>query len=106
MTPAKPRPARNKAYGASADVVAREIEGELVIVPISAPAGGTADDLYTLNKTGRAIWRRLDGCETLAGIVTALAEEYRADRDTVERDVLGLVSELLARGIVVEKRSK
>ena len=106
MTSAKSKPGLNKAYAASPDVVAREIEGELIVVPISALPGGTGDDLYTFNESGRAIWRRLDGRATLAGIAAALAEEYRTDREAVERDVLGLVSELLSRGIVIEKRSK
>ena len=42
----------------SQGVVAREIEGEIVIVPISAGIGETEDELYTLNETGQAIWQK------------------------------------------------
>ena len=48
-------------YAPSEDVVAREIEGELIIVPLVAGIGDMEDELYTLNETGRAIWDRLDG---------------------------------------------
>jgi hypothetical protein len=40
----------------SNDVVAREIEGELIIIPLVANIGDLDEELYTLNETGRAIW--------------------------------------------------
>jgi len=40
----------------SEDVVSREIEGELIIVPIASGIGDMDDELYTLNDPGRAIW--------------------------------------------------
>ena len=40
----------------SDDVVAREIEGEIIIVPLVAGIGDADDELYTLNETGHAIW--------------------------------------------------
>jgi hypothetical protein len=40
----------------SDDVVAREIEGEIVIVPLVAGIGDAGDELYTLNENGQAIW--------------------------------------------------
>jgi len=41
------------AYIPSEDVVAREIEGELIIVPLAAGIGDLEDELYTLNETGK-----------------------------------------------------
>jgi hypothetical protein len=49
----------------SEDVVTREIEGEIVIVPLVAGIGNADDELYTLNETGRAVWQRLDGKRAL-----------------------------------------
>jgi len=40
----------------SEDVVAREIEGDMIIVPLVAGIGNADDELYTLNETGKAIW--------------------------------------------------
>ena len=44
----------NAAYKASEEVVAREIEGELIIVPLTSGIGDMEDELFTLNETGRA----------------------------------------------------
>ncbi len=87
-------------YGPSDGVVAREIEGEIVIVPLRAGIGDLEDELYSLNETGRDVWRRLDGARTLDQVVESLAADYDASRDEIDRDVRGLVAELLRRGIV------
>jgi hypothetical protein len=89
------------AYAPSEDVVARQIEGELIIVPLAAGMGDMEDELYTLNETGRAIWERLDGRTSLAQVAQALAGEYNAPPGEVERDVRGLVAELLKRKMVI-----
>lgn len=89
-------------YLPSDDVVAREIEGELIIVPLVAGIGDLEDELYTLNETGKAIWDRLDGRATLADVVAALTEEYEARPGEIERDVRGLVEELVRRNMLVE----
>ena len=86
----------------SDDVVAREIEGELIIVPLAAGIGDMGDELYTLNETGKAIWRQLDGSNNLGKIVTDMVHEFAAERAEIEQDVLGLVAELARRRIVVQ----
>ncbi len=93
----------DRIYVPSEDIVAREIEGELVIVPLAAGVGNMEDELYSLNDTGREIWRRLDGKADLQAVVSALCKEYNADPDLITQDVVGLVEELLKRRIVVEK---
>lgn len=90
-----------KVYQPSEDVVAREIEGEIIIIPLAAGIGDMEDELYTLNETGKMIWDRLDGRSSLAEIAAALADEYDAPLDEIERDVLGLIEELARRKIVV-----
>jgi hypothetical protein len=89
-------------YSPSDDVVAREIEGELIIVPLVAGIGDMEDELFTVNETGKAIWRLLDGSRSLGQVVADLAEEYDAQPGEIERDVLGLVAELVRRRMLVE----
>ena len=89
-------------YVPSKDVVAREIEGELIIVPLVAGIGDVDDELFTLNETGRAIWKRLDGKRNLTDVVEELSAEFRAPAGEIEKNVMGFVEELLKRRMLVE----
>lgn len=86
----------------SEDIVAREIEGELIIVPLVAGIGDLEDELFSLNEYAKAIWRQLDGKNSLGAIVANLAGEYDAEPEEIAQDVLGLVGELTRRGMLVE----
>ncbi len=88
-------------YRPSDDVVAREIEGEIIIVPLVAGIGDMEDELFTLNDTGKAIWDKLDGRRSLADVVAELTPEFAAEDGAIERDVLGLVAELVERRMLV-----
>ncbi len=91
-----------KKYRISEDVVAREIEGEVVIVPIVSGIGSMDNDLYTLNATGREVWNRIDGRRNIMEIAESLSETYNAPIDEICRDILELFSELIAKGILIE----
>ena len=85
----------------SEDVISREIEGELIIVPIASGIGDMEDELYTLNDTGRAIWQRLDGKRTLREVAADLKENFNDPLDQITCDVLGIAGELVKRRILV-----
>ena len=92
-------------YTPSEDVVFRDIEGELIIVPLTWGVGGAEDEqnaIFTLNDAGRAIWDRLDGQRSLRAVAAELAAEYEAPSGEIEADVLGLVGELVNRRMLVE----
>jgi hypothetical protein len=89
-------------YVPSEGVVAREIEGEMIIVPLIAGIGDADDELFTLNDTGKAIWKQLDGQRSLKNIVENLSAEFESQPGEIERDVTGLVEELLKRKMLVE----
>jgi hypothetical protein len=94
--------ALKNVYKPSDDVVAREIGGEIIIVPLVAGIGDMEDELFTLNDTGKAIWDKLDGQRSLADVVAALQPEFEETEDgAIERDVLGLVAELVERRMLV-----
>ena len=78
-------------YVLSEDIVSREIEDELIIVPLVSGIGDMEDDLFTLN-----------GQKNLKDIVEQLSEEFEAFEGEIEKDVIGLVEELLKRRMVVE----
>lgn len=92
----------NSVYVASQDIVAREIEGELIIVPIVAGIGDIEDGIFTLDENGKTIWESLDGKKTLKVIASDLSKCYRAPAEEIERDIRGLVKELVKRKILVK----
>ncbi len=89
-------------YAPSEDIVARKIAGELLIVPLTAGVGSVGEELFSLNKTGRLIWDKLDGKRTLRDIVAFLSARFDSPAGKIEQDVKGLIRELLKRRIVVE----
>lgn len=93
------------AFIPSDDIVAREIEGEIIIVPMVAGIGDLEDELFTLNDTGKAIWTQLDGRKTLGEIIKTIEDEYDAPAGTIERDVIGLVEELVRRRMLIESKA-
>jgi hypothetical protein len=87
----------------SEDVVAREIEADMIIVPLVAGIGNADDELYTLNETGKAIWKKLDGQRSLEKISVELMDEFSSPAGEIKADVLGFAAEMVQRGILIIK---
>ncbi|MFH1441774.1 MAG: PqqD family protein, partial [Candidatus Omnitrophota bacterium] len=87
----------NTIFLPSEDVVAREIHGEFIIIPITSGIAESDDDIFSLNKTGRAIWKKMDGEKTLKNIVDILKAEFETSKEKISADCLGLSKELLKR---------
>ena len=81
----------DSAYIPSEDVVARDLDGELIIVPLTSGIGDMEDEIYTLNETGRAIWEKLDGKRSLREVAETLKSEFEARPGEIEDDTVGLV---------------
>lgn len=78
------------------DVVLRVIEGDALLLKLGR------ESVFSLNATGaRAAQLLVDG-RTAGELVIELAREYGASPNEVERDVLPLLRDLQARGLVVE----
>ncbi len=92
----------DSVYAPSEDVVAREIEGEIIIIPLTADVGGMEDELLTLNETGKVIWKKLDGEKNLKQIKGELDAEFQAPSGELRRDIEGFMKELVKRGIVTK----
>ena len=92
-------------YAPSGDVVTREIEGELIIVPITAGVGDMNDQLFSVNESGKIIWDKLDGKTSLTLIVQSLADRYSLLSEEMEKDVRGFVGELLRRKMIIDART-
>jgi hypothetical protein len=88
-------------YVPSEDVVARDVHGEFIIIPIASGIGDSDDEIFSLNKFGRAIWDKLFGKRNLKDVVNDLSKEFEAPIEEIEKDVLGLIGELLKRKMVI-----
>jgi len=93
---------KDMVFTRSRDVVSREIDGALIIVPLTSGVGDMEDDLFSMNETGTEIWNMLDGQNTLQEVVKSLAQRYRSEPGEIEHDVAGIVAELLKRRMIVE----
>jgi hypothetical protein len=92
---------RDAVYKPSDDLVVREIDGQIIIVPIGTGIGDLEDELYALNNTARVVWAKLDGAHTVGSVVEELAREYATPAAEIDADVVGLLEELLKRRMVV-----
>jgi hypothetical protein len=70
------------------DTVFRELDGEAVILDLGS---GT---YFGLNAVGTRIWQLIDQHGRLAVVLDELCQEYDADRDVLQRDLLELVGRL------------
>jgi hypothetical protein len=92
-----------KVYARSEDVVAREIQGEFIIIPVTSGIADMEDELFSLNESGKAIWEKIDGKKSLKEIAKELSAEYEATGSQIEKDVCGITEELLKRRMLVER---
>ena len=88
-------------YRRSENIVAREVAGETILVPIR---GNLADlhKVYTVNPVGAVIWEQLDGTKSLAAIRDALLERYDSERRQVDEDLSEFIA-MVAREGLAEK---
>ena len=77
------------------EVLARQVGDETVMLDL---AKGT---YFGLDPVGARMWQLLAEGKTLAEICDAIVEEYDVSRDAVEQDLLGLVADLMAQGLLV-----
>jgi hypothetical protein len=93
-------------YRKSDDIVAREIEGELIIIPLVTGIGNMENELYALDEIGREIWNRIDGQKSVLQIIDELEGSYNADREILQKDVLGFLNEIVSRKIIIPSHAE
>ena len=77
-----------------AELLTTVVDGELIGMSVEQGA------CYGLNGVGTRIWELLAEPCSLAGLCEQLTSEYEVDADTCLREVLDLVEELRAEGLV------
>lgn len=94
--------ALNAVYAISDQIIVRDIEKELIIIPLTSGRADLESEFYALKDTARAFWLKVDGQQKLGHIVEALANEFDASRSVVETEILLLVEELLKRQMLID----
>ena len=79
---------------AARDQVSCELEGEAVILSLGTGV------YYGLNPVGATVWKLLEQPRTVAELRDAIVAEYRVDAATAQADLLELLGDMLARGLV------
>lgn len=87
-------------YFITDNIVAREIEDELIIIPMVAGIGDIENEIFALEGTGKDIWKRLDGKKTVKEIIAELEELYHSQPSVIQQDVLGLLDEIEKRKFI------
>jgi hypothetical protein len=82
-----------KVLKRSPKVVSREIEGEVILMPLYR----SADDLsyiYTLNETAARFWGLLDGKRSLNDIKARLLAEFEIKEEKLDSQIKELLKDL------------
>ena len=75
-------------------VVSRELEGEAVILNLESGV------YFGLNEVGARIWALIQQYGSLRKVLETIQEEYEVAPQVLESDLLQLVEQLQARGLV------
>jgi len=91
-------------YKKSKKVVAREIAGEIIIIPLTAT--NEENILFSVNEIGKVVYEKIDGKKSVDKIVAELSVEFKGDRKKIKKDVINFLRELEEHNIieVVRKR--
>jgi hypothetical protein len=75
-------------------VLSREVNGETVLLNLDSGV------YFGLDEVGTDIWRLLQSGATLAQTADELVSSYEVERPVLEADLLRLVDELAAKGLI------
>ena len=80
------------------DVVARDIAGEHLLVPVRSGIAGV-DSIYTADEVGSFLYARLDGRRSASELARLVSEAYVVPEDRALADVLAFLRELCDAGL-------
>ena len=86
-------------YKKNANVVARPVGNDVVVVPIRHNVGDL-DSVYTFNEVAARVWSLLDGTRTAAAVADAICSEFDVGREIAERDLSELFNDLESAGLI------
>ena len=97
--------ARDTVVVPAQDIVARDIAGEHLLVPVRSGIA-EIDCLYTADEVGSFLYARLDGRRDAATLARLVSEAYVVDEQRALEDVLSFLGELCAAGLARTRESR
>jgi hypothetical protein len=82
-----------KVFKKSKDVVTRDIEGQVIIMPLCKSLN-ELKCVYTLNKGAALVWELINGKNSLADIKKALLNKFHVNEDVVNKQLVELIKDL------------
>jgi len=86
-------------YRRNQDVVSRNIQGELVIVPIRSGVGDL-NSLYTLNPVGSVLWDFMNEGHTIGEMVVRVCDEFDVTATEAQSDIEAFLDSLMAEELI------
>lgn len=86
-------------YVQNKEVVARQIEGETIIVPIRKGVGDM-NSVYTLNPVGTVLWHYMAEGHTVPEMVERICSEFEVTPGQALGDVEGFIDSLLEEKLI------
>jgi len=81
------------------NVVARQIEGELIIVPIRRGVGDM-NSLYTLNAVGSVLWEFMAEEHSLPDMVARVCDEFEVPAAQAKNDIQAFLDSMLEEKLI------
>jgi len=81
------------------DVVARNIQGELIIVRIRRGVGDL-NSLYTLNPVGAVLWDFMNEGHTLGEMVRRVCDEFEVSTSQAQQDIEAFLDSLMQEQLI------
>ncbi len=94
----------DKCFNKDRQLVARNIAGETIIVPVREEVGDLSS-IYTMNELGTRIWELMNGRTRVGDIINAIVGEYDVTEEEATRDVSDYLRVLEAAGLIRSEKS-
>jgi hypothetical protein len=91
----------DQIYRKDPAIVARQIAGEMILVPIRQHVGDL-ESIYLLNETALLAWQMFDGAHSLTAVLRQMTQEFDVDEQQARQDLLELVDHLTRVGALVK----
>ena len=83
----------------SADLVSRDVAGEMVVVPICRGVGDL-DSIFTFNTVGTHVWNLLTEGRTEAELTSSVTRRFQVSEYVAQSDVRNFLTDLVGVGLV------